>query len=322
MRNPAKFGFVLSFATVLAAAAGGADAQQFPVKPIRIVVPNSPGSIQDTSSRLIAPYLGKNLGQAIVIENKPSTNSLLGYEYVAKQVPADGYTIACVLVPELAILPLVVKNLRFDPLKDLPPLIGYGEANLVLGTSPRRPWKTFGEIVAFGRANPGKLNYGASSPNFRLLAEAVVSGLGMEVVHVPYTGGGSYFKGLLSGDVDFGFLPESIASSFGDKFRVLATTRKRRQGPFADVPTFGEVGLANIPNNGYSFNVPVGVPRPVLDRLFIGISQTLKQPEVRASLEKLQLDLQEQSPEVAAASLAEKAALYAELAKKINLKAE
>ena len=312
--------FSLLFVSVLwVLGATHSSAQNYPTKPIRLVVSNSPASLPDVIARVMSPEMSKTLGQPLVVENRPSAGSILGYEYVAKQVAPDGYNLVSVLVAELAIMPLTVKELRFDPLRDLPPLIGVGEASLVIGSASRLPWKTFQELAANAKANPGKLNYGASSPNFRLLAESLVRELGVNVVYVPYTGGSSYFQGLLSGDVQMGFLPEAIAASFGDKFRVLAVTRAQRRAPYMNVPTFKELGFSKILGNTYSLNLPVGVPKAISDQLFAAASLALKQQGVRSGLEKVQLDIVELTPAMAAKDLAEKASIYADVAKKIGL---
>lgn len=145
---------------VTAACVFGADstmAQDYPSRPIRFIVPNTPGSSTDFPARIISPAMSKLLGQPIIVENKPGAAQLLGYEYVAKQVPADGYTIAVVTVPALVTLPLTVKNLRFDPLKDLRPIIGLVEQRFLLASSSQESWNTFREMVGYAKANPGKL---------------------------------------------------------------------------------------------------------------------------------------------------------------------
>ena len=122
-------------------------AQDYPSKPIRYIVPNTPGVIVDTVARVMAAEMGKNLGQPMVVENKPGGNHAVGFEYVAKQAPADGYTVVSVLVPSMAILPVTAKELRFDPLKDLPPVIGLAEGKYVFGSAASQPWKTLAELA-------------------------------------------------------------------------------------------------------------------------------------------------------------------------------
>lgn len=300
-----------------------AGAQEFPTKLIKLVVPNGPGVIGDTLARIMAPEMSKILGQSIVIENKPGADSIIGFEYVAKQVPADGYTLVLVTVPSLVTLPVTAKNLRFDPLKDLPPLIGLTEGRYVFGSAGRLPWKTFNELVANARANPGKLNYGSSNTNLQLSAELVIRDLGLNVVHIPYKAGATYVLAVSTGDeVQMGFLNEGAATALGDKFRVLAVTGDKRRPPFNDVPTFMELGLSNIPGVSFSLNVPSGIPKPAFEKLRAAASRALQDPDVKAKFSKLGLEATEQSPEAAARSLADAARLYVDIAKKVGLRPE
>ncbi len=299
--------------------AQSAGAQAYPSKPIRYIVPYSAGVLPDFVARTIAPEMAVALGQPIIVENRPSAGALVGYEYVAKQAGADGYTVASLLVQDLAILPLVVKDLRFDPQKDITPVIGLAEATLVFGSSITAPWKTLDEMVAVARANPGKFNHGGSSFNIRLSNLMVLQHLGLDLVYIPYTAGAALLQAQLTGEVHAAFLPEANAISFGDKFRVLAVTSERRLASFPNAVTTAEYGLPRIPSNSYALGAPAGVPKPIIDRLHGAASRALRQPEVRAQLEKRQLSIVEQSTEVAAKSLAEKAALYAGTAKRAGI---
>ena len=203
-------------------------AQDYPSKPIRYIVPNTPGVIVDTVARVMAAEMGKNLGQPMVVENKPGGNHAVGFEYVAKQAPADGYTVVSVLVPSMAILPVTAKELRFDPLKDLPPVIGLAEGKYVFGSAASQPWKTLAELAAAAKASPGKLNFGESSPPVYLLAELLLRDLGLNVVHIPYSSGGGYLQAIVAGEVQMGFVGEGSAIGFGDKYRVLGVTGAQR----------------------------------------------------------------------------------------------
>ena len=150
-----------------------AVSQEYPSRPIRLIVATSAGTLSDLAPRVMATGMSKVLGQPVIVENRPGANSLVGFEYVAKKVPADGYTLASALVAALASLPVGAKDLPFDPLKDLPPVIVFAEGLFVFGSPAQAQWKTFVEMVAYAKANPGKLNYGSSNLNSRLLSEAV-----------------------------------------------------------------------------------------------------------------------------------------------------
>ena len=312
--------YVLSAFCVLAVAL--ARAQDFPTRPITLIVPNSPGTSHDLVARIIAPDMSKLIGQSIVVENKPGAAETIGYAYVAKQAPANGYTLVLALPANLATLPLTIKGLSFDPLKDLPPVIGLVEGRYIFGLSSQLPWKTFKELVDHAKANPGKLNWGTSSPLSRLTTEALLRDLGLEVVFIPYGGGGPYIQALVAGQIQMGFVGEAAVAGLGDKFRVLALTGAQRSARFPEAPTFIELGRPQIQGLTFSLNTAVGVPRPALDKLHSVASRALRQPEVRASFSKILFDVVEQAPEAAAKSLAEQARLFSEIAKKSGIQPE
>ncbi len=297
----------------------GATAQEFPTKPIRWIVTITPGVTQDLIARRLAPDMAKFLGQPVVVENKPGADSIIGYEYVAKQVPADGYTIATASVSNLAILPLTVKGLKFDPLKDLPPIIGIADTRLVLGSAAGLPWKNFIEMVANARANPGKLNYGSVNMHIRMLQDTFIRELGLSLVNIPYSGGTNFLQALMAPDIHFGFIGDALALSYGDKFRPLAVTGAARLPAFPAVPTFSELGFPQIRGVSYSMNGPSGMPKVAVTKLYEATSRTLKLPEVREYFAKLRLEIHDLNPEAAAAELAEEARSFAAIAKKIGV---
>lgn len=299
--------------------AGTVAAQEYPVKPITMVAANNPGTNPDTVARIMATEMTKFLGQPMVVENKPSTNGVIGYGYVAKLAPADGYSLVAVSVLELASLQATVKDLRFDPLKDLPPLIGLAEGKNVFGSASKLPWKTFNEMVAHAKANPGKLNYGAPGANVRIPMEVILRNFGLNVIHIPYASGGSYLQALSSGEIQMGTLGEGSAVGMGERFRVLAVTGQTRRAPFLEVPTFRELGLPQIPGLGYSLNVATGIPKPAFDKLAAAAAKTLELPDVKARFAKIGLDILSEPSDAAAKRLAEAGKLFTETAKAIGL---
>lgn len=293
-------------------------AQNYPNKIIRIIVPNTPGSTQDILPRIMTAEMSSALGQTIIVENKPGADSRIGYEYVAKEVPADGYTIASVNVTGLASLPFTTKDLRFDPLKDLPPIVGLAESRFALVSSINEPWKTFDELVAYAKANPGKLNYGASVPIVQLPMEELIRNLGLNIVHVPYPASALFVQALVGGEVQMGIVPEGYSTSLRDKLRTLALTGPRRREPFMDVPTFAELGFPQIPGTSFSLNVRAGTPKAVIDKLYAAASKALQNPAVKAQFEKAQLEIVNESPEHAANSLSAQGRFFAEITKKVD----
>ena len=314
-------GSIVAAMTCLSVGTQVAHSQDFPSKPVRIIVANSPGTSPDIVARIVSPELSKILGQPVIVENKPGAGQVVGLEYVAKQ-PADGYTIASVQVESLVALPVTVKDLRFDPLRDLVPVIGVGEARLVVGSSSKESWATFQEFVANAKKNPGKLNYGSSSAVTRLSTEALLRGAGLDLVHIPYGPGAAFVQGLVAGDVQLGFVAESGAASFGDRFRVLAVSGTKRSPRFPDAPTFAELGLKEIPGLSFSFSVAAGTPAPIMDKLRSAISQALQQSDVKAQFAKAGYEIIELPPNVAAQQQADMARLFADIAAKSGIRPE
>ena len=300
--------------------AANTAAQDYPTKPIRLIVANSAGVPVDTIARIVSPEMSKFLGQPFVVENKPGAGQMIGYEYVAKQAPADGYTMVLVSVPVLATMPVERENLRFDPLKDLPPFVGLVEQRNVFGSSSKEPWTTFNELVANAKANPGKLNYGAASLLNRLIAEVLIRDLRLDVVYIPYSAAGPYVLALVSGEMHMGVAGETVVVPFGDKFKVLAVSGKERSTAYPNAPTFAELGYPQIPGLSYSLNVRGGTPSVIVDKLYAAASKAMQHSEVRAQFARLQYSIANETPEAAAKNLAEQVRLFSDIAKKIGIK--
>ena len=299
-----------------------AASQTYPNRPIRYIVPYGPGATLDIVARTMAPEMGKTLGQPLVVENKPGADAMIGLEHVAKQSPADGYTVTIAAVAGLATLPLTVKDLRFDPLRDLPPVISMVEGAYIFGSSAKYPWKTFNEFIANAKANPGKLNYGASSTAVRLLSEALIRAAGVSIVYIPYKEGGAYITSVGMGEVQMGFMSEGSAIGLGDRFRALAVTGATRRASYRDAPTFAELGHPEIRGVAYSLNVAAGTPKPIIDRLNAAAGQALQHPDVKSQYAKMRLDVVGGTPDEAARILANMAKTYAEIARNVGIQAE
>lgn len=297
-------------------------AQDYPSRPIKLVVANAPGTPLDVLPRILAPEMAKFLGQPVVVENKPGAAQVIGLEHVAKQAPADGYTIASVSVPSLAILPVTVKDLRFDPIKDLPPFVGYAEGRLILGASSKVPWRSFNEMVAAAKASPGKLNYGTSAPTIRLSVEAVFRDLGLSLTPVPYSSAALLFNAITSGEVHMTMVADSAAVTLGERFRVLAVTGAKRKPPYLNVPTLAELGYPQIPGVSYSLNVRTGTPKNATEKLYAAASKALQQPEVKDRFAKFYLEIIERGPQAAGSDLAEQGKLFSDIARKIGFQPE
>jgi tripartite-type tricarboxylate transporter receptor subunit TctC len=322
MPNLTRFFATLLVSLPAAATAPVASAQQFPTKPIRLIIPNAPGGTPDAVGRLLASEMGKVLDRQIIVENRPGANGIIGYSYVAKQ-PADGYTLGLVQVNELANLPWVAKGLTFDPIKDLTPIIGIVEGRLVLETSPAASWKSFGELVAYAKGHPGKLNYGFTSTSTLFPTLALIQDTGIEVAQIPFNGASTQFMiALATGEVHMGMSGVTAALSAGSKLRIIAVTGAQRSRDFKDVPTFIELGYPNIEGNSFSLNVPQGTPKATADILHAAALKALQQPEVISRYGKMGQDVSTLSSDEVGKKLAELTRQSGALAKRIGLKPE
>lgn len=309
----AMFGVALSYAPRLALA------QDFPNRVVKLAVPNAPGTGGDLVARILAPELSKHLGQQVIIENRPGAGQLIGFEYVAKHAPADGHTLCLCTVSVLAATAVTVKNLRFDPLRDLVPVTTVAEGRFILGSPSVAPWKTVSELITSAKMNPGKLNYGSASSLVRLTTEAFLKAAGIQVNHVPYKDGAMYSTALRVNEVQVGFVNENQAVELADKFRVMAVSGEQRLASFPDAPTFKSLGYPQIPGIALSLNVRLGTPKPAMDKLHAATAASLKLPGVQTQFAKLQWDTVVQTQEAAAKNLAETGKMFAEIARSIGL---
>lgn len=289
--------------------------QAFPVKPVRFIVPSAPGAAADILARAIAPGMGQFLGQPVIVENKAGAGSLIGFEYVAKGVPADGYTGIIAATTGLAILPVITKDLRFDPLRDLQPVINLAEARLIFGSPSKAPWKTLAELVAYAKANPGKLNHGGSNATVRFWNDALIRDLGIDVAYIPYKDSATYYTSLTANEIQMGFAAESSAIAMGDKFRALATTGATRMPTARDVPTLTELGHPQIRGVGYALNMPATAPRVSMEKVHDAAARALQTPDIQARLKGMGLDVDAGSMDAAVKRLVEEAAVLAKIAK-------
>ena len=312
----------LMIAGVLLVVAGHALAQDYPSRPIRFVVPTTPGSTGDLVARVLGSEMSKVIGQPIIVENKPGANQIIGLEHVARQSPADGYTVGIVGVDGMALLPLTTRDMRFDPMKDLVMVAGIAEARYVLAGPPARPWKNFAELVAHAKANPGKLNYGSSVHQVRFPVMLIMQALGLDMLHVPYSGGRPYEQALLAGTLDLGILTEGSASRSGNEFLLFATTGQQRIAVRPNVPTFAELGFPRVKGPSYGVSVRAGTPRPIIEKLANTVTATLERPETKGAMEKLFLRVVIEKSDAAAKNLADTFGFYSEFAKKVDLKPE
>jgi tripartite-type tricarboxylate transporter receptor subunit TctC len=251
-------------------ASTGAQAQAWPNRPITLYVPFAAGGPSDMFGRTLARGLSAELGQQVVVENKGGMGGLVGVAAIAKAAP-DGYTIGMNATGPSAIAPFMVPTMPFED-KDLALLTPVALVQMIVAVSSRLPVNSVAELIAYAKANPGKINYGSSGPGgiSHLAAELFRSAAGIDIVHVPYRGAAPAVQDLLAGQVqmvvlDVGVLLPHIRSG---NIKPLAATSKSRSALLPDVPTTTEVGLPTVlSDNWYGLAAPAGVSKPVLDRI-------------------------------------------------------
>ncbi len=286
--NTLRLTITAALAALCAAAAHAQSSEQYPSRPIRYIVASAPGGIADITPRVLAPRLAEALRQPVVVENRPAGGIVAGGEAVAKG-PADGYTLLSA-TPQVAIVQSMVKDLAFDPRRDLVPIALVGVIPNVLIVGPRTPAKTLTELVELARRNPGKLNYSSTGAgtSVHLSAELLKYYAGADIVHVPYRGAAAAMTALLAGDVDImvDSVPPSLPHIRAGRVRALAVTSARRVPQLPEVPTMIESGYPDFEINGWSGVVTTaGTPSAILLRLESEIKKALSQPEVVAAYE-------------------------------------
>jgi tripartite-type tricarboxylate transporter receptor subunit TctC len=300
--------FLGAVAIAACAVNGPAWAQTFPGKPIRIVVGFAPGGPADVMARLVGQRMAAILGQSVVIDNRPGAGGTIGARAVAES-DADGYTLLLGNTSTLVISPLTYKNVNYDAVKGFAPIALLGITSNLLIVNPALPATSVKELIALARARPGKLNYssaGIGTPP-HLIGEMFKQRLGLDVVHVPYKGGGPSVQAVVAGETQFSF--ENPASSLplvqAGNVRALASTSDSRGAQTPDLPTMIEAGVPDFTSVSFTAVVaPAGTPSAIVGKLNAAINESLKSPEVAGTLVKLGVDAKITSPEEFAAFLA------------------
>jgi len=302
---------------------GTVSAQQYPSKPIRVLLPYPPGGSTDTFTRIITQRLSESLGQPVVVDNRPGGNTIIGTELAAK-APADGHTFILV-ASTYAINPSLFK-LPYDPNKDLIPIIQAGFSTLVLVVHPSLPPKTLKEFLAYAKANPGKLNYGTvgSGSITHLASELFADVAGISTVNVPYKGTAPMLTDLLGGQLQFALDTPvtSIPHIKSGKLRPIAVSSAKRLGALPEVPTMAEAGLPFEINAWLGFLAPAGTPKEIVQRLNAEINKILQMPDVREKLAAAALEPGGGTPEQFGAVIKADLARWPAVVKKAGVKVD
>jgi tripartite-type tricarboxylate transporter receptor subunit TctC len=272
-------------------APGYAAAQDYPAKPIRIVIPYPPGGASDVTARLLGQKMSEAWGQQVVADNKPGANGILALEHVARSAP-DGYTLLIANLGPNAINPAVYSKLPYDPIKDFSTITLTTLVPQVLVAGPALPAKNIAELVAYARANPGKINYGTGgngSAN-HLAVELMASIANVKLTAVPYKGDAPAMADALSGQVAM-TLPTVLAATphiKSGKLRPLAVTTKTRVSALPDVPTMQEAGIQGYESVSWGgMMAPAGTPPAIINKLHGEFARILKLPDVVERMEAL-----------------------------------
>jgi tripartite-type tricarboxylate transporter receptor subunit TctC len=286
--------FAAGIATLAAiTAVGAAFAQPYPSRPVKIVVPYTAGGSSDFTARTLAEKLGPLLNGQVVVENKPGGNTIIATEYVVKS-PADGYTLLLAGLTTYGAQPHLYKKLPYDLLKDLQPVNNAIISPLVLSVHPSVPAKNVKELVAYAKANPGKVNFGSAGVGntLHLATELFKLKTGVVIVDVPYKGASQAVVDLLAGNIQmmFDLVQTPLQHINAGKLRALATTWEKRAAALPAVPTMIEQGFDY--NFGAMIGIfgPAGMPRDVVNRLHAEIGKVMLMPDVREAFAKQAMD--------------------------------
>ena len=303
-----------------------ARAQDYPNRPITLVVPVPPGGAADFIARTVGQKLSEAVGQPVVISNRGGASGTIASDNVAK-APADGYTILLNSITTHGIGPHLITNPPYDPVKDFAPVVLVAKLPLIMTVHAAHPMKSVPDVIAHAKANPGKLSFASSGTGGapHLAGELFKNVTGTSMLHVPYRGSGPAVIDVGAGRVDIMFdaVPSLQALIQADKLRPLAAASAARHPLMPNLPTFAELGLAGMDISlWYGLTVPAGTPQAVVQRLNSEVGKILKTPEIQDSFAKQGAIPAGGTPEQYAAFMREESARWGEVVKKNNIKLE
>ncbi len=325
--SPHRVGAVaLALCSALVALPVSAQAQAYPNKTIRIVVPFAPGGNTDVAARLLANGLGQQMGQSIIVENRAGAGGGIGTDFVAKAAP-DGYTVLLGHIGALTINPAIYDKLPYNALQDFEPVGLAVTTPLVLVTSPNVGVKSVAELIAKAKAEPGRLTYATAGSGSagHMASELFNLAAQIQTTHVPYKGAAPGTTALLSGEVSFRFSGQAPVQEFvkSGKLLALGVTGRTPSAQFPGVPTMASLGLPNyevLDWNGLL--VPAGTPKPIVDKLNAELVKFLGLPETQAQLTRLGFDARPGTPAEFASFMRSETEKWSKSAKAANIKAD
>lgn len=320
------FSQVAALAVLVGASGASAQAQQWPVKPIRFIVPYSPGGVSDIAVRLVGAKLGDALGQQVIVENRPGGNATIGVGAVVKAAP-DGYTYVVGTWGDFTVTQHLVKNIAYDPITDLDPVTTLMTTPTVVGVTATSAYKSLDDVLAAARKQPGKLSYASAGVGVitHLQMEWVALATGTSFSHIPYKGGAPAGTAVAAGDVQVGSL--AVASALphvrGGKIRLLATMGAARSPIIPDVPTVRELGVKDVDGaSTTAMLAPKGTPQPIIERMNAEVAKILALPELKEKADASASVAASMSPADMASKLKRDTAAFKEIIEKAKITAD
>ena len=298
---------------------------QWPVRPLRIIVPQSAGGSTDFTARLVAAKFNEFLGQQAVVDNRPGAGSIIGTDLVAKANP-DGYTIL-VVASSITLNPTLHKKLPFDPIRDLAPVTVLSAFPNMLAVNPSLPAKSVQELIALAKAKPGQINYGSSgaATGTHLSAELFKLMTGTDMVHVPYRGGAPAVTALLGGQVQLNFatIPSVLPHVRANRLRALGVTTAKRSPAAPEVPTIAEAGVPGYDHGPWNgMLLPARTPATIVNRLNAASAKAIHLPDVKAALAQEGAEPVGNRPEEFGKMIREETVKWAKVIKAANITAD
>ena len=319
---------ILARTAIVAAAlalSASSFAQGYPNKPIKLVVPFAQTGLPDVLARMLAQGLSQEIGQPVVVDNRPGGNSIIGSQLVAKSAP-DGYTLLLSSTNSYAIAPAVIANLPFDPVGDFAAVTQAVRGPLFLVVNSTLGVGSVQELMALARTKPGVINYGSpgNASLHQLCMESLKLMAKVDLTHIPYKGAIQAIPALLTNEVSAMFIAQDAIAAHlkTGKLRAIAVSTGRRSTLARDVPTIAESGLPGFDLASIiGVSAPAGTPRPIIDRLYASVSKALKNPEMESRLgQNLGMEVVASTPEQYTERMLTDRAYFARLVKEINLK--
>jgi tripartite-type tricarboxylate transporter receptor subunit TctC len=310
-----------SFLVLLIVCAPLAAQAQYPSKPVRIVLQFPAGGLADTVIRVLANPLSQTLGQPVVVDNKPGADGGIAGETV-KNAPPDGYTLFFATNSALSATPVLRKKPPYDPVADFTPIAFVGRFPFFVFAHPSVPAKSLQELIAYARANPGKLNYGSGNTTSILATAQLASLAKLEMVHVPYKGDAPLMVDLVAGRLHFSIASTAPGANLAKdgKLKVLATLLARRSHLFPDAPTMAESGFPQYSVVPWGAMVgPAGMPRDIVERVARETNAAINNPQVKEALDKFGFELQGSSPDELGKFIREQLAAWRQAVKEAGI---